>query len=54
MLDREIIERKVNLKDSKLTKEQKVKVYDLIEERHDVFSSWYEIGTCPKVNVQPK
>ena len=37
MSEREFIERKGSLKYSNLTKEQKVKDYDLIEEHHDTF-----------------
>ena len=49
MTDRGIFEWKVNLKDSRLTPEQKAKVYDLIEEHHDAFRVCDEIGTCTQV-----
>ena len=31
---------------SKLTKDTKFKVYNLIEEHHDAFTLWVEIWTC--------
>ena len=54
MSNREIIEWKVRIKVSKLTTEQKVKVYDSIEEYCDIFSPFDESGTCPQVTVHSK
>ena len=54
MSDREIMECKVSLKVSKLTKEQKFKVQDLMEEHHDALSSCNEIRTCPQADVHLK
>ena len=51
MTDREIIAWNMNLKDSKLSKEQQAWVYDLIGEYQKGFSFWGEIGTCPMVEV---
>ena len=53
MSDSKIIEWKVNLKDSKLTNEQTVNVYGLIE-HHIALSLLDEMGTCPQVNVHLK
>ena len=54
MSDRELIEWKVNLRDSEVKKQQKVKVCDLIEEHHNVFSFCDEIRTCPQAEVHLK
>ena len=54
MIDREIIDLKVNLKDSNLTKDQQAKVYDFIEECHEAFSLCDEMGTCLQVGVHLK
>ena len=54
MTDREITEWKVNLKDTRLILEQKVKVYNLIEEHHDACSLWDERETHPQVEVHFK
>ena len=45
---------KLKLQDSRLTKEQKVNVYDIKEECHDVFILSGEIGICPHVEVHLK
>ena len=44
----------MNLKVSKLRKEQKEKVYNLIEEKYDAHSLRDEIGKCPHVGVYLK
>ena len=54
MRNRESIKLNINLKDSRLTPEQKAKVYDLIEEHHDRFSLGDETGTCPQAEVHFK
>ena len=51
MTDREIIWLNINLKESKLTNEQQVKVWDMIEEYHNTFSFCDEIGACPQIKV---
>ena len=51
---REIIEWEVALKDSKLPKEQKVKVYDMIEEHHNALVLYDDIGTCPQDEIPLK
>ena len=38
MMNREIIEKKINFKDSKLTKEQETRLYDLRDKHYDAFS----------------
>ena len=48
---REKIKLKVDLRDSYLTKEQKLKAYDLIEECQNAFSFFDEVGTCLQVGV---
>ena len=52
MIGREVIEWKVNLKDTKL--EQKLKVYVLIAEHCDAFCLQDEIETCPHIEVNLK
>ena len=44
----------VDLKDSKFTQEQKVRVYDFIEEHCNTFNLCDKLRTCPQVEVHPK
>ena len=49
MTDREILEKYVDLKNSYLNKEKKVKVMDMLFKYKDAFSLRDEIGTCPNI-----
>ena len=52
MTDREILEKYINLNNSCLNKEEKVKATDMLYKHREVFSLRYEIGTCPNVEVE--
>ena len=52
MTDREILEKYVDLKNSCLNKEEKVKVMDMLYKYKEAFSLRDEIGTCPNVEVE--
>ena len=50
MTDREILEKYINL--SCLTKEEKLKVMDMLYKYKDALSVRDEIGTCPDIEVE--
>ena len=52
MTDREILEKYVDLKNSCLNKEKKVKVMDMLFKYKEAFSLGDEIGTCPNIEVE--
>ena len=52
MTDREILEKYVDLKNSCLHIEEKVKVMDMLYKYKEVFSLRDEIGTCPNIEVE--
>ena len=52
MTDREILEKYVDLKNSCLNKEEKVKVIDMLFKYKEAFSLRDEIGTCPNIEVE--
>ena len=49
MMDREILDKYVNLDNSYLTKIEKKQVRDLLYQYKDTFSLREEIGLCPKI-----
>ena len=51
MMDREILEKHINLNDSCLKESEKIQVRDMIYEYREVFSLRDEIGTCPNIEV---
>ena len=51
MTDREILEKHIDVKNSCLDKEEKVKVMDMIFKYKEAFSPRDEIGTCPNIEV---
>ena len=51
MMDREILEKYIDLKNSCLDKEEKVKVMDMLFKYKEAFSLRDEIGTCPNIKV---
>ena len=51
MTDREILEKYIDLKNSCLDKEEKVKVLDMLFKYEEAFSLRDEIGTCPNIEV---
>ena len=51
MMDREILEKYIDLKNSCLDKEEKVKVMDMIFKHKEAFSLRDEMGTCPNIKV---
>ena len=51
MTDREILEKYIDLKNSCLDKEEKVKVMDMLFKYRETFSLRDEIGTCPNIEV---
>ena len=52
MTDKEILEKYVNLDNSCLSKEEKIKVMDMLLEYKKAFSLRDEIGTCPNIEVE--
>ena len=54
MTDRQILEKYVNLKNSCLNAEEKVKVMDMLYKYKEAFSLRDEIGTCPNLEVEIK
>ena len=52
MTDREILEKYVNLNNSCLSKEEKIKVMDMLFKYKEAFSLRDEIGTCPNIQVE--
>ena len=52
MTDREILEKFINLDSSCLSKEEKVKVMDMLFKYKEAFSLRDEIGTCPNIEVE--
>ena len=50
MTDREILEKYINLNNSCLSKEEKIKVVDMLYK--EAFSLRDEIGTCPNIEVE--
>ena len=52
MKDREILEKYINLYNTFLSKEEKVKVMDMLFNYKEAFSLRDEIGTCPNIEVE--
>ena len=52
MTDREILEKYVNLNNSCLNKEEKLKVMDMLYKYREEFSLKDEIGTCRNIEVE--
>ena len=52
MLDREMLEKYINLNNSCLDKEEKTKVMDMLFKYREAFSLRAEIGTCPNIEVE--
>ena len=52
MTDREILEKYINLDNSCLNEEEKVRVMDMLFNYKDAFSLRDEIGTCPNIEVE--
>ena len=52
MTDREILEKYVNLNNSCLNKEEKMKVIDMLYKYKEAFSLRDEIDTCPNIEVE--
>ena len=52
MTDREILEKYIDLKNSCLNEEEKVKVMDMLYKYKEAFSLRDEIGTCPNIEVE--
>ena len=52
MTDREILEKYVNLNNSCLNKEEKLKVMDMLYQYREAFSLRDEIGTCSNIEVE--
>ena len=52
MMDREILDRYVNLDSSCLTKIEKEQVRDLLYQYKDAFSLRDEIGLCPNIKIE--
>ena len=54
MMDREILEKYINLETSCLSKEEKLKVMDMLYKYREASSLRDEIGTCPNIEVEIK
>ena len=52
MTDKEILEKYVNLHNSCLSKEEKIKVMDMLFKYKEAFSLRDEIGTCLNIEVE--
>ena len=52
MLDREMLDKYVNLDNSSLKRREKKEVRELLYECKDAFSLRDEIGTCPNIEVE--
>ena len=52
MMDREILEKYVDLETSCLNKEEKIKVMDMLYKYKEAFSLRDEIGICPNIEVE--
>ena len=52
MMDREILDKYIDLESSCLTRREKQKLRNLIYEYKDIFSLRDEIGTCPNIKVE--
>ena len=52
MTDREILEKYINLNNSCLDKEEKIKVMDMLFKYREAFSLKDEIGTCPTIEEE--
>ena len=52
MTDIEILEKYINLNNSCLDKEEKIKVMDMLFKYREAFSLRDEIGTCPNIEVK--
>ena len=52
MMDREILDKYVNLDNSCLTKIEKMQVKDLLYKYKDAFSLRDEIGLCPNIEIE--
>ena len=52
MMDREILDKYVNLDNSCLTKIEKMQVRDLLYKYKDAFSLRDEIGLCPNIKIE--
>ena len=52
MTDKEILEKYTNLDNSCLSKEEKIKVMDMLFKYKEAFSLRDEIGTCPNIEVE--
>ena len=52
MTDREILEKYINLNNSCLGKEEKIKVMDILYKYKEVFSLRDEIGMCPNIDIE--
>ena len=52
MTDREILEKYIDLKNSCLNREKKMKVMDMLFKYREAFSLRDEIGTCPNIEVE--
>ena len=52
MTDKEMLEKYVNLDDTCLSKEEKIKAMDMLLKYKEAFSLTDEIGTCPSIEVE--
>ena len=51
-MDREILEKYIDLETSCQNKEEKMKVMDMLYKYKEAFSLREEIGTCPNIEVE--
>ena len=52
MVDREILDKYINLDNSCLTKVEKTQVRDLLSKYKDAFSLRDKIGLCPNIKIE--
>ena len=52
MMDKEILDKYINLDESCLSKEEKKEVMDMLHRYKEAFSLRDKIGTCPNIEVE--
>ena len=52
MMDREILEKYINLDNFCLNEQEKIQVLNMLYEYEEAFSLRDEIGTCPNIEVE--
>ena len=51
-MDREILNKYIDLENSCLTKEERKEVMEMLYKYREAFSLWDEIGMCPNIEIE--